>query len=510
MRALLSVSDKAGLLEFAQGLHRLGVEIVSTGGTAATLAQAGLPVIGLEEITGFPECLDGRVKTLHPKIHAGILAMRANPEHMRTISELGVTPVDLVVVNLYPFKQTIQKPDCTLELAIENIDIGGPSMLRAAAKNWQDVAVVVDPSDYAVVLREMEEGGVSRDTKFRLCSKVFSHTAAYDALVAQYLCGVRGDDYPEQLTLTFDKAQDMRYGENPHQTAAFYADALPTPGTLPQAEQLNGKELSYNNINDADGALALLREFDQPAVVAVKHGNPCGVGVGRGVFDCYMAAYNADPVSIFGGIVVTNREVDEQTATEMAKTFLEIIIAPSFTAPALEVLRQKKNLRVLALPELDRPAAPGAMECKKVTGGLLVQSVNAESFHEAELKVVTQRQPTPAELADALLAWRIVKHVKSNGIAVARDGHSLGIGPGQVNRVWATQQALERSGKDVRGAALASDAYFPFADSVEAAGKAGISCIIQPGGSIRDEESIAKANEYGMAMIFTGLRHFKH
>nr|MDD6335805.1 bifunctional phosphoribosylaminoimidazolecarboxamide formyltransferase/IMP cyclohydrolase [bacterium] len=510
MRAILSVSDKTGIVDFARGLHEAGVEIISTGGTAKAIQEAGIPVIGISDITGFPECLDGRVKTLHPAIHAGVLAMRSNPEHMRQIDELGVTPIDIVAINLYPFKATIQKEGVSLEEAIENIDIGGPTMLRAAAKNWQDVAAIVDPADYTVVLEEMKNGGISRETRFRLCGKVFEHTAAYDALITNYLNRIQGIEFPRQLTVTFDLKQSMRYGENPHQHAAFYSDALPVGGTLPQARQLGGKELSYNNINDANGALELLREFaDTPAVVAVKHANPCGVGTGGTVYECYKMAYDADPVSIFGGIVVTNQTIDEATAKEMAKIFLEIIIAPAYTPEAVAVLTKKKNLRVLELKDIVGPLPAGQFEMRKVMGGLLVQERNT-GFIGEELKVVTDRAPTEKELQDAYLAWKIVKHTKSNGIAVAKDGHSLGIGPGQVNRIWATQQALERSGEAVRGAAMASDAFFPFDDCVEAAGKAGITCIIQPGGSVRDEDSIKKANEYGIAMVFTGMRHFKH
>lgn len=512
-RALLSVSDKTGIVELARRLHALGVELLSTGGTMKALQDAGIPVTGVSDVTGFPECLDGRVKTLHPAIHAGLLAMRSNPEHMRQIAELGIAPIDLVVINLYPFRQTIARPGVTFEEAIENIDIGGPTMLRAAAKNWQDVAVVVEPADYDAVLGELEQAGeVSRETKLRLCYKVFEHTAQYDCMIQQYLrAQLPGDNrFPDKLTVTFEKVQGMRYGENPHQGAAFYRDLGDVAGTLPAARQLHGKELSYNNINDTNGALELLREFDTTAVVAVKHGNPCGVGVADDVAEAYRLAYEADPVSVFGGIVVTNATVDAATAEQMSRIFLEIVVAPAYTDAALEILTRKKNLRVLQLDTTHRAYPAGERVLRKVSGGLLVQDIDDALLPEGELKVVTDRAPTEKQMQDLLLAWKIVKHTKSNGIAIARDNQSLGIGPGQVNRIWSTQMAIERSGEKVRGAALASDAFFPFDDCVKAAAQAGIACIIQPGGSVRDEDSIRACNEAGIAMVFTGMRHFKH
>lgn len=512
-RALLSVSDKTGIVELARRLHALGVELLSTGGTMKALQQAGIPVTGVSDVTGFPECLDGRVKTLHPAIHAGLLAMRSNPEHMRQIAELGIQPIDLVVINLYPFRQTIARPGVTFEEAIENIDIGGPTMLRAAAKNWQDVAVVVEPADYDAVLGELEQAGeVSRETKLRLCYKVFEHTAQYDCMIQQYLrAQLPGDNrFPDKLTVTFEKVQGMRYGENPHQGAAFYRDLGDVAGTLPAARQLHGKELSYNNINDTNGALELLREFDTTAVVAVKHGNPCGVGVADDVAEAYRLAYEADPVSVFGGIVVTNATIDAATAEQMSRIFLEIVVAPAYTDAALEILTRKKNLRVLQLDTTHRAYPAGERVLRKVSGGLLVQDIDDVLLPEGELKVVTDRAPTEKQMQDLLLAWKIVKHTKSNGIAIARDNQSLGIGPGQVNRIWSTQMAIERSGEKVRGAALASDAFFPFDDCVKAAAQAGIACIIQPGGSVRDEDSIRACNEAGIAMVFTGMRHFKH
>ena len=512
-RAFLSVSDKTGLIPFAEGLVECGFELVSTGGTEKALKQAGVPVTNVSEITGFPECLDGRVKTLHPMVHAGILAMRDNPAHMDQIHALGVVPIDVVCVNLYPFKQTMLKPGVTFEECIENIDIGGPSMLRAAAKNHKDVAVVVDAADYQTVLNELKETGeVCYQTKLALCLKVFEHTAAYDAMIADYLRRQTKAGLPDQFTMTYEKVQDMRYGENPHQKATFFKEVDASPATLPMAKQLNGKELSYNNINDTNGALELLREFrndkEHVAVVGVKHANPCGVALAKTTAQAYVKAYEADPVSLFGGIVVTNGEVDEAAAKEMAKIFLEIIVAPSYTPQALEVLCKKKNLRVLELPGICDELPETMYDMKKVMGGLLVQEFNRGEI--GELSVPTKRKPTEKEMEDLLFAWKLVKHTKSNAITIAKDNVSCGIGPGQVNRIWAAQQAIEHAGERVKGAVMASDAFFPFDDCVKAAGEAGITAIIQPGGSIRDEDSIKACDEMGIAMVFTGMRHFKH
>lgn len=513
-RALLSVSDKTGIVELARKLSAMGVELLSTGGTMKALEDAGIPVIGVSDVTGFPECLDGRVKTLHPAIHAGLLAMRSNPEHMSQIEKLGIKPIDMVVINLYPFRETIEKPGVTFEDAIENIDIGGPTMLRAAAKNWQDVAVLVEPQDYVTVIDEMEASGdVSRETKARLCYKVFEHTAQYDCMIQNYLrAQLPGDNrFPEKLTVTYEKAQDMRYGENPHQGAAFYRELGDVRGTLGAAKQLHGKELSYNNINDTNGALELLREFDQTAVVAVKHGNPCGVGVNPAVSEAYRLAYEADPMSVFGGIVVTNATVDVPTAEQMSKIFLEIIVAPGYTDEAFAILSRKKNIRLLELDTTHREYPVGEMMMRKVSGGMLVQEIDSVLLPaDGDLKVVTDRQPTEQEWTDLMLAWKIVKHTKSNGIAIAKDNQSLGIGPGQVNRFWPTQMAIERSGDKVKGAALGSDAFFPFDDCAKAAAEAGITCIIQPGGAKNDQDSIDACNANGIAMVFTGMRHFKH
>ncbi|MCX7614426.1 MAG: bifunctional phosphoribosylaminoimidazolecarboxamide formyltransferase/IMP cyclohydrolase [Clostridiales bacterium] len=510
-RALLSVSDKTGIVEFAKALVEMDFEIVSTGGTAGTLIKAGVPVIGISEITGFPECLDGRVKTLHPMVHAGILAIRSNQEHMQQLSELNVTPIDLVAINLYPFKQTILKPDAKLEEAIENIDIGGPTMIRAAAKNWQDVCVIVDPSDYDTVLSDLKQGEIAKETKFRLAQKVFEHTAHYDALIATYLRKQVGIDFPETITFTYEKAQDLRYGENPHQKAVFYKEIGDFSGTIVAAEQLWGKELSYNNINDANGALDTLKEFgDVPCAVAVKHANPCGVGIGQTILDAYQNAYNADPVSIFGGIVALNRCCDHLTAGEISKIFLEIIIAPSYTDEALEILKQKKNLRILRLPEILRVNENSMRDFKKVAGGLLVQDLNCSLLSGEELNVVTERQPTEKEMEALLFAWRVVKHTKSNGIVLAKENRTVGIGPGQTNRITALELAIKYAGENAKDSVMASDAFFPFDDCVKAAHEAGITAIIHPGGSVRDQESIDACNQFGIAMVFTGMRHFKH
>lgn len=509
MRALVSVSNKEGIVPFVQQLVDLGVEVISTGGTKKVLQDNGVKVIGISEVTGFPEILDGRVKTLHPMIHGGLLAMRDNESHQAQLEEHGITPIDLVVVNLYPFKETISKADSTFEDAIENIDIGGPTMLRAAAKNHKDVAVLVDPVDYEGVITELKESGkVEVATRRRLAAKVFRHTAAYDAMISNYLTKAVEEKHPESLTVTFEKKQDLRYGENPHQKAAFYQAPLASEFSIASAEQLHGKELSYNNINDADAALQIVKEFKDPAVVAVKHMNPCGVGTGATTVEAYRRAYEADPVSIFGGIIAFNTEVDKETAELLHELFLEIIIAPSFSEDALAVLKQKKNIRLLLV---DMNGA-GVMQSRMVSvrGGLLVQDEDQFGLEDATVSVPTKREPTEQEWADLKLAWKVVKHVKSNAIVLAKEGQTVGVGAGQMNRVGAAKIAIEQAGEKAVGSALGSDAFFPMNDTVEAAAKAGVTAIIQPGGSIKDEDSIKKADEYGITMVFTGMRHFKH
>lgn len=512
-RALISVSDKTGLVEFAKGLYDMGVEILSTGGTARTLKEAGIMVTLVSDVTGFPEILDGRVKTLHPKIHGGLLALRDNPGHMKQIKELEIEPIDLVAINLYPFKQTIEKPGVSFEEAIENIDIGGPSMLRSAAKNHKDVVVVVDPGDYSLVLGKLREKNIDEKFRRKLAYKVFEHTAHYDALISDYLkkqtidCAEE-EVFPGNLTLAFEKVQDLRYGENPHQKAVFYGEIGRHAGTITGAKQLHGKELSFNNINDADAALKAVLEFDEPAAVGLKHTNPCGVARGKNIYEAYMKAYEADPVSIFGGIVALNRPVDKKTAQELIKIFLEIVIAPEFEPEALEVLKTKKNLRLLQLDMTKK--VPLGLDMKKVSGGLLVQEMDVIDFHKKDLKVVTKRTPSDREMADLLFGWKVVKHVKSNAIVLAKDLVTVGVGAGQVNRIWPTQQSITQAKEKAQGAILASDAFFPFSDVVEAAAAAGITAIIQPGGAMRDEESIKAADEHDIAMVFTNMRHFKH
>lgn len=510
-RALISVSDKAGIVELAKELVALDFEIISTGGTKSALDQAGIATIGIEEVTDFPEMMDGRVKTLHPKIHGGLLGRRDLENHVAAMTEHAIYPIDLVVVNLYPFKETISRPNVTEADAIENIDIGGPSMLRSAAKNHQFVTVAVDPSDYPVILEELKANGETTFvTRQKLAAKVFRHTAAYDALIASYLTELVGETEPEKLTLTYDLKQSLRYGENSHQAADFYQDALPKDFSIASAKQLHGKELSYNNIRDADAAIKIAKEYDKPIAVAVKHMNPCGIGTGETAYEAFMNAYEADSVSIFGGIVVLNRPITVDVANQMKNIFLEIIIAPSFEEDAFEVLSQKKNLRLLTL---DFSATIGKQaEVVSVLGGLLVQSPDSQKENPTDWKVVTKRQPTESELATMIFAWNGVKHVKSNAILLANGERTVGIGAGQMNRVGSVKIAIDQAiaANQIEGAVLASDAFFPMSDSVEYAAKHGIKAIIQPGGSIKDQESIDMADQYGIAMIFTNLRHFKH
>ena len=511
-RALISVSDKSGLVELARDLVGLGIELVSTGGTAALLQKEGLPVVPVADVTGFPECLDGRVKTLHPRIHGGILAIRENPDHMAKLAELAITPIDLVIINLYPFKSTIMKPGVSFEECIENIDIGGPSMLRAAAKNHHDVTVLVDPSDYAVVLRELhDQGETTEATRFRLARKVFEHTAAYDALIAGYFRGQSQDgQMPDQLTLTYERISSLRYGENPHQTAEYYRDSLPLVGSLTEAEQLNGKELSYNNIADTDACIALLKEFAGPTVVAVKHANPCGVGTAEDILTAWHLAFEADPVSIYGGIVAFNRPVDLSVAEATKGVFIEVMVAPDYTPEALLHLQERKNLRVLRLPSVASAIPDTVPAFKPIIGGMLVQSQDNRLIDEQARRVVTTSQPDPDREQDMVFAMKVVKHVKSNAVVLVKNGQTVGIGPGQPNRITSLQIAIRNAGEKAKGSIMGSDAFFPFSDCVQAAVEAGIVAIIQPGGSMRDQESIDACNEAGLPMIFTAVRHFRH
>ena len=509
MRALISVSDKTGVVDFARALQQLGWEIIATGGTMKLLREEGLKDINISDVTGFPEICDGRVKTLHPKVHGGLLARRDVQSHIDALKENGIEFIDMVCVNLYPFRQTIAKPDVTMEDAIENIDIGGPSMLRSAAKNFRDVTVVCDPQDYDRVIAEIREGGNTKlETRLQLSAKAFTHTAQYDACIATYLRDKAG--LPEKLFLEFDIAQPLRYGENPHQQAKFYRSTTPVPFSLAHARQLNGKELSYNNIQDANAALNIVREFKQPFCVGLKHMNPCGAAVGATIGEAWRKAYEADQVSIYGGIVAVNRELDGETAAAMKPIFLEIIIAPSFSPEALEILTKKKNLRLLEV-NMDRTGVR-ERQLVSVNGGLLVQDLDTVTKTVTTEMTVTEKRPAEEQLADMDFAWRIVKHVKSNAIVVVKNGATVGVGAGQMNRVGSAEIALrEAKAKGMtEGLVLASDGFLPFDDTVALAAQYGVTAIVQPGGSIHDNDSIVKANELGIAMVFTGERHFKH
>ncbi|MBF0284286.1 MAG: bifunctional phosphoribosylaminoimidazolecarboxamide formyltransferase/IMP cyclohydrolase [Magnetococcales bacterium] len=526
-RALISVSDKSGLADFCKGLAAFGVHILSTGGTAKMLRESGLDVTDVSDDTGFPEMLDGRVKTLHPKIHGGLLGLRDNASHREQMAAHGIEPIDMVVVNLYPFEQTVAKPGCTLEEAIENIDIGGPSMLRSAAKNHRSVTVLCDPADYTATLDEMKASGgsVSEALNARLALKVFARTAAYDGAISNWL-SAQGEEgkrerFPESYTVQFRKVQPMRYGENPHQSAAFYVEAGVTEPCVANAEQLQGKELSFNNIHDANGAFELVKEFSEAAAVIIKHTNPCGACSDPDLLSAYRRARDADPVSAFGGIVAFNREVNGAVAQEIAQTFVEAIIAPGFDAQALEVFSAKKNLRLLRTPGLDQVAFQAErFDMKRVVGGMLLQDRDLKGVSAADLRVVTKRAPTEEEIRDLLFAWKVVKHVKSNAIVYTKDLCTVGVGAGQMSRVdssriavWKAQETARNAGRSdnpIVGTVLASDAFFPFRDGVDAAAAAGAVAVIQPGGSMRDAETIAAADEHGMAMVFTGVRHFKH
>jgi phosphoribosylaminoimidazolecarboxamide formyltransferase/IMP cyclohydrolase len=531
MNALLSVSDKTGIVELARALHGLGVRLLSTGGTAKLLADNGLAVTEVAELTGFPEMLDGRVKTLHPKVHGGLLARRDLPEHMAALQRHGISTIDFLVVNLYPFEATVAKPGCTLEDAIENIDIGGPAMVRSGAKNWKDVAVLTDASQYAKVVEELKASGrVSQQTKFALSVAAFNRISNYDAAISDYLSSLQSDPgsspgqvpsrsaFPAQANGRFVKLQDLRYGENPHQQAAFYRDLYPAPGSLVMAQQLQGKELSYNNIADADAAWECVKSFDTPACVIVKHANPCGVAVGKDPLEAYSKAFQTDPTSAFGGIIAFNRPLDGASAQAVVKQFVEVLMAPDFTPEALAAFAGKQNVRLLKIalpPGGARPWDKGQnmMDIKRVGSGLLMQTADNHELALADLKVVTKKQPTQQELQDLLFAWKVAKYVKSNAIVFCKDGMTMGVGAGQMSRLDSARIAsikAQHAKLSLQGTAVASDAFFPFRDGLDVVVDAGATCVIQPGGSMRDQEVIDAANERGVAMVFSGVRHFRH
>ena len=508
-RALVSVSDKTNLVSFVQNLVELGYDIISTGGTKKTLEEAGMNVIAIDEVTGFSEILEGRVKTLHPMVHGGLLAKRDDIHHQEQVAQNNIEYIDLVCVNLYPFAKTIQNPEATHEDKIENIDIGGPSMLRSAAKNFNDVTVVVDANDYDLIISEIHEhGNTTLKTRQMLAGKVFNHTAAYDAMIANYFNEINEVEVPEKLTVTYDLKQTLRYGENPHQKAAFYQTLHKPSYSVVASEQLHGKELSYNNIADTNAALEILSEFEGAAAVAVKHMNPCGVGLGSTIEEAYTKAYEADSTSIFGGIVALNREVSKELAEELHKIFLEIVVAPSFTQDALDILKQKKNIRLLTTDMTER-LQPG-QKLVSVKGGLLVQELDTLQVNKEDLECVTEAKPTEEDLKQLLFGFQVCKHVKSNAITLVKNDMTIGVGAGQMNRVGSAKIALEQAGALADGAYLASDAFFPMPDTVELAAKYGVKAIIQPGGSIKDQDSIDACNKHGIAMVFTKIRHFKH
>ena len=529
MNALISVSDKSGIVEFAQALHALGVRLISTGGTAKLLADHGLPVTEVAELTDFPEMLDGRVKTLHPKVHGGLLARRDLPEHMAALKRHDIATIDLLVVNLYPFEATVAKAGCTLEDAIENIDIGGPAMVRSGAKNWKDVAVVTDASQYETVLSELKAGGLSEGTRFALAVAAFNRISNYDAAISDYLSGIGQDGshslFPGQANGRFVKLQDLRYGENPHQQAAFYRDLHPAPGSLVSAKQLHGKELSYNNIADADAAWECVKSFSEPACVIVKHANPCGVALAADPLQAYTKAFQTDPTSAFGGIIAFNRTLDAVAAQAVSRQFVEVLMAPDFTPEALEVFKSKVNVRIL---QIAMPASYGkegsaqrsdwdngrnAIDVKRVGSGLLMQTADNRELTLGELRVVSRLQPTAQQLQDLLFAWKVAKYVKSNAIVFCREGMTVGVGAGQMSRLDSARIAglkAQHANLSLAGTAVASDAFFPFRDGLDVVVDAGATCVIQPGGSMRDPEVIAAADERGVAMVFTGVRHFRH
>ena len=507
-RALISVSNKTGIIEFAKGLNELGYEILSTGGTLKQLQEANVNAIAVDDITKFPEILGGRVKTLHPNIHGGLLAKRDNESHVKELETKKIDPIDLVVVNLYPFKETLAKTDVSHNDIVENIDIGGPTMLRAAAKNYQDVTVIVDPEDYDDALTLLEKDELTKKQRKQFAAKVYRHTAHYDGMIANYFTEETGELFTPTFTRTFERVQSLRYGENPHQEATFYELPNYKGVSLATANQLHGKELSYNNIQDANAALEIVLEYKDPATVAVKHMNPCGIGLATDLSTSFTRAYEADSISIFGGIIACNREVDAATANQMKEIFLEIVIAPSFSTEALTILQAKKNIRLLTIP-MDQDITVYE-KMTSVKGGLLVQTNDSGEIDEADLTVVTKTKPSEEEIEDLLFAWKAVKHVKSNAIVLAKNKQTIGIGAGQMNRIGAAEIAIKQAGDKARASVLASDAFFPMPDTVEAAINAGVTAIIQPGGSKRDQDSIDKCNEHGIAMVTTGMRHFKH
>jgi phosphoribosylaminoimidazolecarboxamide formyltransferase/IMP cyclohydrolase len=526
MNALLSVSDKTGIVDFARALHALGVKLISTGGTAKLLADAQLPVTEVAELTAFPEMLDGRVKTLHPKVHGGLLARRDVPEHMAALKAHNIDTIDLLVVNLYPFEATVAKPGCTLEDAIENIDIGGPAMVRSAAKNWQDVGVITDASQYPAVLAELKQNGkLSDPLRFALSVAAFNRISQYDGAISDYLSSIDFEasvssaapvrqQFPAQANSQFIKLQDLRYGENPHQQAAFYRDLQPAPGSLVTAVQLQGKELSYNNIADADAAWECVKSFEVPACVIVKHANPCGVAVGQDALEAYSKAFQTDPTSAFGGIIAFNRTVDVAAAQAVSKQFVEVLMAPDFTPEALAVFKSKVNVRILqiALPA-DVSQSRNALDIKRVGSGLLMQTADNHELTLADLKVVTKKQPTPQQLQDLLFAWKVAQYVKSNAIVFCKDGMTMGVGAGQMSRLDSARIAsikAEHAKLSLQGTAVASDAFFPFRDGLDVVVDAGATCVIQPGGSMRDQEVIDAADERGVVMVYSGVRHFRH
>ena len=523
MRALISVSDKTGIVQLAKDLHALGVSLISTGGTAKLLAEQGLPVTEVAEVTQFPEMLDGRVKTLHPKVHGGLLARRDVPEHMAALKTHGIDTIDLLIVNLYPFEATVAKPGCTLADAIENIDIGGPAMVRSAAKNWQDVAVLTDASQYAGVVAEIKASGqVSEKTRFALSVAAFNRISQYDGAISNYLSSIQFEagvavpqrsDYPAQSNNQFIKLQDLRYGENPHQTAAFYSDVFPAAGSLVTAQQLQGKELSYNNIADADAAWECVKSFDVPACVIVKHANPCGVAVAQDALTAYSKAFQTDPTSAFGGIIAFNRPVDKAAAEAVSKQFVEVLMAPAYTAEALDIFKAKANVRVLQIALPEGQAGRNTQDIKRIGSGLLIQSADNHELSLSDLKVVTKVQPTPQQLQDLLFAWKVAKYVKSNAIVFCANGMTMGVGAGQMSRLDSARIASIKAGHanlSLQGTAVASDAFFPFRDGLDVVVDAGATCVIQPGGSMRDQEVIDAADERGVAMVFSGVRHFRH